>query len=55
MPKNVLGFVIQTFVDLEAFDYDATSDWRKNTVRPIRSFVTFRFTKCFRENDKECS
>ena len=45
--KNVLSvFQLKFFLlHIEAFERNRTSDWLNLTVYPIRSFVTFKFTK----------
>ena len=43
--QNVLSLVLQIFLNLEAFECNTTSDWLNHTVYPIKSYVTFKFTK----------
>ena len=50
--KKVLSLFVQIFLQLEAFECNTTSDWLNNTVWPIRSCVTFKFTKYCRKRQK---
>ena len=43
--KNVFSLVLQIFLYLETFECNRTSDWLNGMVYPIRSCVTFKFTK----------
>ena len=47
--QSILSLVLQTFLYLAAFECNTTSDWLNRTVYPIRSCVTFKFTKYCRK------
>ena len=52
--KNIRSLVLQIFLYLEAFECNTTSDWLNLMVKPVRSYVTFKFTKSGKK-DKEYS
>ena len=43
------------YMYLAVFVCNTTSDWLNHAVYAIRSCVTFKLTKSWREKDKECS
>ena len=52
IPKNFLCLVLQIFVYLGAFECNTTSEWLGHTVKPIKSCVTFKFTKSWRKSQR---
>ena len=50
--KYVLRLVLQNFLYLAAFECNETSDWLNCTVSPIRTCVTFKFTKSWRKGHR---
>ena len=50
--QNILSFVLQIFLYLAAFECNVTSNWLNHTVQPIRSCVTIKFTKSWRERQR---
>ena len=46
--RTLLVLFSRFFQDLAAFESKTTSDWLNHTVYPIRSCVTFKFTKYWR-------
>ena len=51
IPKNILSLVPQIFLYLAAFECNATSDWLKHMVKPIRRCVIF--TKSWKKKTKD--
>ena len=43
--QNILGRVLKVFLYLATFIGNTSSDWLNRTVYPIRTCVTFKFTK----------
>ena len=47
--NNSLVLFPKVFLNVEAFESNATSDWLNHTVKPICSCVTFKFTEYWRK------
>ena len=52
--NKVHTFFLEPSICLDSFECNTTSDWLNQTVLPIRSCVTFKFTNSG-DKDKECS
>ena len=46
------SLVLKSFLYLVAFECNTTSDWLNPTVKPIRSCITFKFTKSWRDKQR---